>query len=89
MTSVMTSRNFTLNESTTALRFFRNDSPQDLILRPGLGSPRLRCPKPRRKPLSSFPVPVRVGKTTLNFRTSIMLLGCTMNYIESDKIVNR
>ena len=39
MTSAMTSHNPVCNESTTALRPLRDDSPQNLILRPGLGSP--------------------------------------------------
>ena len=50
---------------------------------------RQRSPKPRRIPLSSPPVPVCAGKTTLVIRASIMLFGCTLNYIESAKIVNR
>ena len=59
---------------TTALRPIGGDSPWDLLPRPGSVSPRQGQAKPRRKPLSSSPGPVRVGRTTLDIRASIMLV---------------
>lgn len=62
MTAAMTSYQLFPYESTTALRSFRNDNLWNLLPQTGSVLSRQKAPKPRRKSLLSFPLPVRMAK---------------------------
>jgi len=90
MTTVMASYKLHPYEPMTALHPGWDDSLQDLLLQPGSESSG-RYPEPRRISLSFFPGPVHTGKTTLEFRASIMLssfIVCIWKEIVNRKMDN-